>query len=333
MLALYHRLAHRCQTRNQLNKVHIALENRMTPNELLELWRHYHRTKHANPLSLAAAKLLQKTKRALFAGNTWASIGSGAAPGSQEMGAREWTDKLQQKLLLAGNRSAADFARERLAHSAGRYSNGSPRHDKTLLFCFSGNAHRMMMPMPLFLQHLDPNEVDVVYLRTEKHAGYRTGIRGIGNCLPSSINHLMERCQVQDYARIAIAGTSGGGMPALLAALQMGAAAVIAVGANSPDDPRWEEYRQGGNGADLFRHFIRDPETLPAIHLVHGADHPRDGIANQCIADYITVSSITSVENSGHAALFPLVERGQFHALLRSTILPVPVTQQTRKHN
>ena len=330
MLALYHRLARNCQTRNQLNKVHIALENRMTPNELLELWRHYHQVKRASPLSLAAAKLLQKTKKALFAGNTLASIGSGAALSSLEMDAREWTDKLQQKFLLAGNSPAADFSRERLAHSASRYSNGSPRHGKTLLFCFSGNSHRMMMPVPFFLQHLDPNEVDVVYLRTEKHAGYRTGIRGLGHCLPSSVNHLMARCQAQDYARIAVAGTSGGGMPALLAALQMGAAAVLAVGPNSPDDPRWAEYSQGGNGADLFRHFIRDPETLPAIHLVHGADHPRDGITNQCIADYIAVSSITSVENSGHSALFPLVERGQFHALLRSTILPAPFAQQTR---
>jgi hypothetical protein len=38
MIELYERLTRGCQTKNQVNAVHIALENRMTPLEVASLW-------------------------------------------------------------------------------------------------------------------------------------------------------------------------------------------------------------------------------------------------------------------------------------------------------
>lgn len=333
MLALYQRLGGRCRTRNQLNQVHIALENRMTPAELVALWRHYHGGQQSSPVRLAWARLVDKTRDALLGGHLLDRNGPDGAQNSLHLASQTWTAQLHQRLMLAGAHPVADFKRERLAQGAARYSNGRPRAHKTLLLCFSGNAHRMMMPMAVFLQQLDPDAVDAVYLRTDKNQGYRLGIRGIADDLHTSIDRLPALCQAGDYARVATLGTSGGGLPAVLAALKLGAASVLAVGANHPEDPRWADHRGGGDGADLFRRFRGDAAKLPAVHLVHGANDPKDGDNNRAIARHLPTRSVTAVDGCGHSALFPLVERGQFQALLRATVLPrPPATQAPTPH-
>jgi len=116
-------------------------------------------------------------------------------------------------------------------------------------------------------------------------------------------------------------GTSGGGLPAILAGLRLGADAVLAAGPNSPADERWTELSDGQGGAELFRRFAGAQARVPDIHLVYGAFAKKDKESARAIASCVPVKSVTKVPETGHAVLFPLVERGKFRKLLRRTVL------------
>jgi hypothetical protein len=320
MIELYTRLTRCCSSENQFNKVHIALENRMTPLEAAELCAALRGSRSARLPSRARrgpVRLALRLFRPFRRRHAATRPETDAAPSTHS---KAWISKLWKKMALAGGQPAA-FVRRRLHHGVSRFEGQGRRDRKTLLICFSGNAHRVMMPWPVFLQHIDVKRADVVYLRTVKNRGYRSGIRGLADDLAESIDALERLVECRTYRKVSVMGTSGGGLPAILAALRLGADAVLAAGPNSPADERWTELSDGRGGAELFRRFAGAQVRLPDIHLVYGAFAKKDKESARAIASCVPVKSVTKVPETGHAALFPLVERGKFRKLLRRTVL------------
>jgi hypothetical protein len=180
-----------------------------------------------------------------------------------------------------------------------------------------------MMPMPVFLQHIDGRATDVAYLRTE-HTGYWKGIRGIADELEASIAALEGLLNMRDYDRVAIMGTSGGALPAILAGLQLRVDAVLSVGPDNPNDIRWKASMKGKGITTLFRRFASANAKIPEVHLVCGAESVQDVAAVAVIASCIQVRDITRVPNAKHDCLYPLLQRGQFRDLLQSTLFNRP---------
>jgi hypothetical protein len=328
MIELYKRLSRSCNTFNQLNRALLLLEKRMTPLELFGLRSDLRLCGRASPRVNRLGSFPKEPPRSLTANSTVPQhavdrFGVSIA----------WIDELYRKFCLAGKHSPEPFMRLRLRHAVWTFRSDSDSTQKMLLICFTGNAQRLMMPLPVFLQHLDARTTDVAYLLTEKHAGYRKGIRGITDDLDTSIAALECLLNVRGYDRVAIIGTSGGGLPAILAGLQLGVDAVLSVGPNNPNDSRWTAFTEANGATDLFRRFSARNTRAPVVYLAYGAEVERDVTATAVIASCIEVRDIWSVPNAGHCCLYPLVQRGRFGDLLKSTICNWPAPQTRVQRN
>ena len=139
----YRRAARHCRSVNRVNALHIALENRMTPPELVAL--------HAAQGRWFGLRMwLQRAWRLLPA--AWRRADAGTAP---EALRDEWLRKLHRFYTQAVKPTPEPFRRRKLSRHLRLYSAGGPRHDKTLLMCFVGGSNRPFLPLPVFLQHLD----------------------------------------------------------------------------------------------------------------------------------------------------------------------------------
>src|SRR5262245_15422035 len=201
----------------------------MTPLELMGLrWELRRRGSVAQRVS-QLRNLPKKAHRLLFASLTTVQNDTLVASATPPLTAidklslsKAWLDELHRKFAFAGKDSPEPFVRRRLRQAVWLFKSDYDRRQKMLLICFSGNGQRLMMPMPVFLQHIDGQATDVAYLRTEKHAGYRKGIRGVADDLHASVAALEGLLDVREYGRVATIGTSGGGLPAILAGLRLG---------------------------------------------------------------------------------------------------------------
>ncbi len=131
MIRLYQRLTRNCQTVNQLNSVHIALENKMTPLQVTTLRKQ------------CAAKWTDESHPA-----------------------NKWLEDLYNLYLKSGKEEPEVFTCKRINRHLRLYTSGiGLKQEKTLLICFTGCAQRLMMPIPVFLQHFDSEKVPRVMLK------------------------------------------------------------------------------------------------------------------------------------------------------------------------
>ena len=110
MKKLYERLVKNCATANDFNRLHIAIENRATPDEVHQLSelidKHYVRT--------ASAK---------------------------------WITTLRGLNDLSKKAEPEDYVRRKIGPNLFFYSNNAPTAAKTLIVGFPGGAGRLMMPV------------------------------------------------------------------------------------------------------------------------------------------------------------------------------------------
>lgn len=317
MNRLYKRLAGCCKSPNQLNKLHITLENRMTPLELAGLRDEFITRTEGNWLWKKIMQVFFRIRKDVFGKDS--VVRKYISINTTEL-SKAWLAKLHdQYLLAAGSNAPAPFVRKRLGRAVVIYEAGGDRAGKTLVVCFSGNFQRMMMPTPIFLQSIDANSADVVLLRTEKHKGYRTGIQGLTSDLQSSLAALKTLLKFDEYRRVVTVGTSGGAMPALLSALYWRAAACLSVSPNNPEDDRWRSFTGGEGASGLFRHFGMG-EKPPPVHIVYGENSIKDAESAKAIESILPSVRLVPVRGAGHVALFPLLERGELGGVLQRAL-------------
>lgn len=318
MIALYRRLAARCTTTNQLNRVHIALDNRMTPLDA----RAVHAGLMAEPgwrfgLTFLPTKLLARARQRL--------PGLGGPAGRRAERAytqRRWTVAQHAMLDRSGKTATEPFRRRRLSAGVALYSAGGDAAAKTLALCFTGSSERMMMPTPVFLQHLDAARVYMVLVLYPKGRGFCAGLGHLGANFDATVDALAALTQARRYARIVTFGTSGGGLAALLAACRLGAAAALSVGGKGPDDPRWRKAFGVDVGVALQGHAER-LSSLPRLFHVFGLEHARDRAAAAALAATLpgTLVEVGDPHGTvGHNALLPELRRGRLRALFESTL-------------
>ena len=197
----YFTLAAECRTQNQFNKLHIHYENILAPLEFAHFAR------------LSAERGFHEWSR------IWLRKIGTLSPGLFEAPKGFSREPLSENILLYRDRSVA---------AAG----------KTLLIGFAGNARRLMLPISVFLQCLNPQAWDLVLLR--KGPEKRSYLEGLeGEC--QSFVELLERVDrlvpAGSYRRLVTLGTSNGGFPAVLAALFMDAARGVSICGASPRAP------------------------------------------------------------------------------------------------
>ena len=299
----YERLVRTCSTINQLNRVHIALENWLTPLQ----W-------DAMTKTMASTNPLQQPD-----GNPATAWQARLA---QEK--RDWVEHVGGMFRRSGNHRPQAFVRSRLARHVTLFSSGNgTAAAKTLAVCFTGMARRMMTPLPVFLQHIDADLTDVVLIVYPPGKGFRAGLDGVADSFESMLSALTQLTSSRPYRRKVAIGVSGGGLPAVAMAVDQGLDAGLAFGAGNPFDQRWVDEMAGGFER-LLRRWQQRTEPIPPLHLIYGVDSAQDHQAAQVLAKFLPVKLIgikTAHAPVGHVCLHPLIMAGQLTAFLQRTVL------------
>jgi len=227
-------------------------------------------------------------------------------------------------MLAAGRKAQPEpFHRSRVRRDLWLYADGSPRSSKILLVGFTGRAQRMMMPSAVFLQQLDSKKADVALLCDPLRSGYRQGMRRVGESLGSMLNALPQLLHMSEYQSVVSMGTSAGGLPAVLAALQLNLSAAMSVGGASPDDPRWA-LPDGAGARDLIDRCTKESARLPRLYLVFGEDSIADRTNAEELEALLPAELMPVTRRGkqvGHNALLPLMAEGAIGRTLENSIL------------
>ncbi len=321
---LYRRCCRDCRTVNQLSKVHIAFENRITPDEAEVL----HRELMATPGWSSRVSFWPTRVLALARGRFPRLLRAVGRRAEHALHQRRWIRRLDGMRTRGAEGAPAEvYTRTRLAHQLVLYRGAGAPSSKTLVVAFTGSSARLMLPTPVFLQQFAAREVDLVFVRYPQGRGFFHGL------LPpptdrfdAAVDRIATLAHADSYANVVALGTSGGALPALMAARRLGLDGAVAVGSKGPDDARWR-HALGHSAGDALRGNTAGANAAPlrGVWLVAGADHPRDRDAATALAAIIPSARIVEVADDaglvGHNPFVPLLRRGELRTLLARTLL------------
>jgi hypothetical protein len=238
-LRLYHKRIARCRTPNQVNRIHIALDNYMTPAEA----RYFRAALGAEPAE---------------------------SPG------REWISRLADAMPTNIVRPI-EFERRGLLKGVTHYTAAGTSPDrKTLLIAFTGAFHRLMLPTPWLLDCLNPVLYDVVLLRDFSRVAYAAGIPGLGGDFATALANLRSLVDPRAYRSAISIGTSAGGLPAILAAIHLRLNKAIAIGPQPLGRVAALLQKNGLSDEPYSTLLASRPQPFPEVLLVCAAENPDD---------------------------------------------------------
>ena len=174
---------------NMLNLAIIDALNVMTPAEVIVMTETIHRSDWQFPGKVPPERLSE------FTGYVRAAVAHTV-----------------RCMYSAGKSAPEDFSRYALTEGVRIFAGVGQPHGRVLIVAFPGNGGRLMMPLPIILQHLPPRKVDVVMVPDWKKANYRHGISPLADTLEEALLVLKGHLP-GGYDRIATFGTSSGGIP------------------------------------------------------------------------------------------------------------------------
>jgi hypothetical protein len=287
----YRKRIARCRTENQRNRVHIAIENYMTPLEV----RHFDAALAAEPADSPS---------------------------------RRWIAGLNAFMPTRRIRPA-EFERRGLVKGASLYTAGvgSPQQ-KTLVLAFGGHFHRLMVPTPSVLDCLDPALFDVVLLRDFSRTFFTGGIPGLGADFFTALANLRRHIDPRAYRSSIALGTSAGGMPALLAALLLRLPRGISVG--GMDFAHFAD-KLGGWGVSPKPYaelLASRPEPFPDLLLVYCAGHAIDAAAALALHSGVPSRLLEIKSCKGHGVFPTKLRQGRLPSFLSKLLGPQRVRER-----
>lgn len=272
---------------NMLNLAIIDALNVMTPTEVIDMTTAMHHENWRFPGKVPAERVDEFTDSA-----------------------RGIVSQTVRAMYSAGKPAPERFQRFMLTEGIRIFAGATEPAGRVLIVAFPGNGGRLMMPLPIILQHLSPRQVDVVMVPDWKKSNYRYGIPPLGNALEEALPKL-RRHLPGGYARVVTLGTSSGGIPSLLAAPIVGADTVLAIGAGSLDDVRWAK----GNGLNKRQLMEAAAPGLTGrrVSLAYGAQSPDDEVSADVLTGLVPHAEKVKIAFDDlevkHVALLPLVNR------------------------
>jgi len=290
------RLFGQCQTRNQLNALLIKLEVNITPQELADLWRtlflseDYWQSRQTPCAALPVSELRDVV--------------------------RAWLSKFVWLARLRNGEIPQPFICKTLGPNVKFYTDDGDRRSKSLLVGFTGQVHRLLVPVAAFLQAVPAQRADVLILQDPHKDGFRRGIPQLAESFQGLFAALPRIFEFHAYERSCTIGTSGGGLPAVLGGIAMGANIAMSVGGNSPRDPRWNN-PQGPSAQAILS---KGPSGATEVISVFGADHEKDRLAARELSQFVRVRMVEISDprgKVGHNAILPIVQQGQLAEFLQ----------------
>jgi hypothetical protein len=222
----YLKLAWRCQTQNEFNRLHIELENICTP------------------LELAGIAELAKSSKIPEPSRLWLEKIGKWTPGIFDAPQRFECHSFSAHVTLYQDPERSV-------------------RDKGLLVAFAGNARRLMMPVSVFLQFVESRLWDVVVLKKDGRNSYLDGMDSVATDFHGLVEYVKTTFSPVQYRRVITLGTSSGGFAAAWAALLMDADRGVSISGCPPRalPARVEDRRAKRHGVDLC--YVYGMESAP----------------------------------------------------------------------
>ncbi len=325
MIKLYNRLIRNCRTENMCNRIHIELENHMTPEQFFKL-RNYFSIQPS--FSQRFKNVVTKTfpKLGIYYGylkrkSFYLLRTENSTYYNRDKYTTAWIQRIDSYMHKMQKDYPEPFIKKRMNRHTWYFTSKDgtlKTKDKTLLVCFTGAQYRMMMPLPVFLQSLDANSTDVIYIRYPRPNGYLYGLTGYDQSFEAMLDRLGS-LPLYDYRHVVGMGSSAGTIPSLLLALKYKFNAVMLSGSAGPNDPDWSK-ALGKEVEELIEDFTSNAKNIPLIYLVYGADSKPDAENAAQLQLLLPYAKLLKINKAGHAALKPLIINGEFVDLLANTI-------------
>ena len=325
MIKLYNRLIRNCKSENMHSRIHIELENYMTPEQFFKLKNDFSIqslfSTHSENRLIQTFHKLHKYFRYLKR----KSLSFFNAENGTHYNQNKYTTAWMQRIDFYMNKIQKDHPEPFIKKRMDRYTwyftskdRTLKTKDKTLLVCFTGARSRMMMPLPVFLQSLDASSIDVIYIRYPRLNGYLCGLPGYDNSFVAMLDRLGS-LPFNDYRHVVGMGSSAGTIPSLLLALKYEYNAVMLSGSAGPNDPTWSK-ALGKEVEEYIKNFTSNSKNIPSIYLVYGADSQPDTENAAQLQLLLPDAKLLKINKAGHTALKPLIVNGEFVDLLAKTI-------------
>ena len=296
---LYRRAFRSCRTLNQINKLHIDMDNRLTPAEVSELWQ-------------------WQQERCLI---NWQ-----AAPEFIESTSR-WLKTVSRWMGYSGQPQPQPFERRRLAPALLKFDGPGHRRDKTLLICFTTRGRRLMIPHAALLQHIDAKAHDVLIVADPRRQSFAAGVPLLANSLGGLLQWLGRNIALGEYRSSRALGCSGGGYAAAMAARRLPVELGVSVGGRFPP------------GQHLLRAWmvikawaVSLRNRRATVLLAFGDDKTRDRKFAYWIAGAMGGKQLsTRIPDGevGHLVLHAVLEQQALGQFLRQSLLaPLPTARQ-----
>lgn len=266
LLELYNARIAEATSINEVNQIHIALANSLTPTEIVFLHGNlFAGAKHKPP------KLRAGTRFTL--------------PQLQEAG-RFWIDQHRAMLTEIGKPRIELFRRYELHDAVVLFSADRKTPRRNLVVSLTGANQRLMMPISGYLQNFDGKTTDILYVRDSSRQGFRRGIPNLTDDMAEIGPALTGLLDFAPYQRKVSVGVSAGGIPGLVMGLRLGLDATLVCGGSSPERGQFDEAGQPGLGDRLRAWRAASPETRVVVG--YGAQDEKDESAaaeiEQCVA-------------------------------------------------
>lgn len=270
ILDSYDRLIAQCITANDINRVHIAFGNTMTPAEVLYLEENLFRVGRHRPGPIRPDARFTVDDLKKFA--------------------REWIDDTRNDLKPVGKPRVEPFLRKDIRKSVTLFHSGDRPHGRSLLIALAGANHRFMMPVATLLQNLPAADLDVLVIRDGTRSGYTAGLEGLAPSIEELGAALPKVFDVSGYRRLLGLGVSAGGLPIIFLAMQMDFESVLACGPSGPSREKWQ--RPGfPSPVDTLLAAAREGKAN-RITIAYGAQSEKDRVSAEEIAGYVAINPV-----------------------------------------
>lgn len=261
---------------NEVNQMHIALANSLTPTEIVFLHGNLFTSKHKPPKLRPGCRFtLEQLKEA----------------------GRQWIDQHRAVLAEIGKPRIELFRRYELHDAVVLFSTDRKSPRRNLVVSLTGANQRLMMPISTYLQNFDGKTTDILYVRDSSRLGYRGGIPNLAGDMTEIGAALTQLIDFAPYRRKVAVGVSAGGLPSLVMALRLGLDAVLVCGGSSPERGQFEE-----PGKPRFPDRLRAWRAgSPATRVVvgYGAQDEKDEVAAAEIAACVEGAEVERIALDG----------------------------------
>ena len=227
-----------------------------------------------------------------------------------------------EESMRGGGRPVQPYVRHNVTPEALIYASpGTPaeRASRTLLIAYASDAHRLFMPISVFLQHVEAATHEVVLLIDLSRRFFLGGIGGFGNDMPSTIRRVNEIAAPSRFRRAVTFGCSAGGLAAIWTAVELKLPRAVSVGGIVGESvaERVETRHFDMSG---FDEAIRRRIKLPEVMLVRGELNNRDTAKALQMADRLPAQIVTVHGASDHNVLYEVWKGGGLGPFLAQLI-------------